>query len=125
MDRQGGKIRSALKIPRMRGQLRLKIVCSSAVPSGWAISVVHYSPSGKDGRVDCIDHENRFTDINGQICSGFHRHEWDREQDDCKRLKSALTDFKPLDAGDFIKQAFALMNICPKEEKTDDQMPIP
>jgi hypothetical protein len=93
MDLNGGQIRAAmLRVPRMRGQLRLKILCRSNVPSCWSMSVVLYSPSGKDGRIDCIDFENRFEDVNGQICSGFHRHQWDCEQGDCERLKSGLPE---------------------------------
>lgn len=124
MDEKRGEIRAAvLWVPRMRGQLRLKILCRSDVPSCWSMAVVLYS-NAVDGRIDCIDFENRFEDVNGMVCSGFHRHQWDNVHGSCERQKIALPEFNPPDVGTFIKSGFRLLNITHKEEAPDDQLSI-
>jgi hypothetical protein len=124
MDRNDGELRAAvLRVPRLRGQLRLKICCRRPVSSCWAMAVVLYS-SAMDGRIDCIDFENRFEDIDGNVRGGFHRHLWDRAEGSCERHKVALPDFKPSDVGNFIKRGFLLLNIIPKEKAINDQLPI-
>ena len=109
MDSNGGELRAAvLRVPRMRGQLRLKILCRNRAPSCWSMAVVLYS-SAVDGRIDCIDFENRFEDINGVVCSGFHRHQWDPTQGSCERQKLVLPEFNPPDVAAFIESGFALI----------------
>jgi hypothetical protein len=122
MDGNDGEIRAAvLRVRGMRGQLRLKIRCRKNVPFCWQMAVVLYS-SSVDGRIDCIDFEHQFEDVNGQLCSGFHRHEWDQADNSCERRKVALPTFNPPDVAEFIRQGFELMNIKLKEDAPNDQM---
>jgi hypothetical protein len=87
------------------------------------MAVVLYS-SAVDCRIDCIDFENQFEDVNGTICSGFHRHQWDPGQRSCERHKIALPEFNPGDVSEFIRSGFLLLNITPKEEAVNDQLSI-
>jgi hypothetical protein len=117
MDANNGELRRAvLRVPRMRGQLRLDVRCKSPVPVAWQMSIALYS-TRLDRRVDCIDWEGRFGDVNGQICSGFHRHVWDPQAMSCDLPKLSLPEFNPATIADFITMGFAMMRIAPRKEE--------
>jgi hypothetical protein len=125
MDENDGLLRNAvLHVPRIRGQLRLNVRCRSQLPGAWQMSIVLYSPRF-DGRLDCIDWEGQFVDVNGQIGSGFHRHIWDHAVMSCDLLKISLPQFNPATVQEFVGMGFAMMRVAPREEEAyGNQMPI-
>jgi hypothetical protein len=119
MDRNSGELRQAkLTVPRIRGQLRLNIGCRQPQRESWRMSVVLYSPRF-DGRIQCIDWEGWFVDIDGLRQVGFHEHLWDEAARSCDHQKRPLVGFDPATVLEFIEAGFAIMKVIPREEEAN------
>jgi hypothetical protein len=115
MAAENGSLRHALRLPGIRGQLRIVVKCRNNSPTCWSMSVILYS-NRFDGRIDCIDWEGLFVTMDGGRGSGFHRHKWDHEEMSCEKSKIALPRFTPTSVEEFILQGFALFGITVQEE---------
>ncbi len=110
MDRNHGNLEWNLRIPRLRGSLRLVIRCRHSSPAAWSMSVILNS-NRFDGRIACIDWEPLFASIDGMKCSGFHRHVWNEKAMSCDRDKVALDQFNPTSLEEFILQGLELFRV--------------
>ena len=119
MAAENGSFKHALRLPGMRGQLRVVVKCRNSSPTCWSMSVILYS-SRFDGRVDCIDWEHLFVTMDGQSGSGFHRHIWHSEVMSCEKYKLALPEFRPTSVEEFILQGLALFGVVLQEEESND-----
>ena len=124
MDLAAGDFEAPLRAPRLKGVLRLVIRCRHASAVCWSISII--LNSGRfDGRIDCIDWEHTFIDIDGARASGFHRRIWNAKARSCERFKIPLPALQPSSAEDFIVQGLTLMGVAIKEDLPDvSKMPI-
>lgn len=110
MDGSSGNLNRPLRVPRMRGYLRLVVRCRHSSPTSWAMSVI--LNSGRfDGRIDCIDWEALFVSADGRRCSGFHRHVWNAKAMNCDSFKVPLPTFKPETAEAFLIDGLKLLNV--------------
>jgi hypothetical protein len=63
-------------------------------------------------RIDCIDHESRFTDENGEPKSGWHRHIWHAPTKQADKQKRCIADLENADSlGELLRRVFQVMNI--------------
>jgi len=115
MDAEDGSLRRVLRVPGMRGQLRIVIKCRSNSPMCWSMSVILYS-NRFDGRIDCIDWEHLFVTMDGARGTGFHRHIWNHQEMSCEKNKIALPQFMPTSVEEFIRQGFDLFGVILQEE---------
>lgn len=65
-----------------------------------------------DIRFDCIDHEARFEDCNGEKRNGWHRHVWDGTVRNCEKGKIHLPDFADdLPLEEVLRRSLSLMSV--------------
>ena len=115
MDANSGDFEKRLNVPGLRGILRVIIHCRHESETCWSISVIPNSETF-NGRIDCIDWEQHFIDMEGVPRSGFHRHVWNARAKSCERFKVVLSGFHPSGAEDFISSGLKLIGIVPKKE---------
>ena len=74
---------------------------------GWSAALLLHSE-----RVDGIDFEARYTDVNGNPCSGWHRHLWNPETREAKIGKQPIGDLDDVNGcEEFLIRIFGLLRI--------------
>jgi hypothetical protein len=79
---------------------------------GWSVALLLHNE-----RVDGIDFEARYTAMDGQSCSGWHRHCWNEEAKEAKTQKRPLAALDGVDnIEDFLIRIFAALRIRLNQE---------
>jgi hypothetical protein len=79
---------------------------------GWSVALLLHNE-----RVDGIDFEARYTSMDDQSCSGWHRHCWNEAAKEAKTQKKPLTDLDGIDnLEDFLIRIFATLRIRLNQE---------
>jgi hypothetical protein len=115
MDLTGGSLDERVNVRGSRGILRFVIRCRHTSQTSWSMSLILNS-ARFDGRIDCIDWEPLFVDIDGKSNRGFHRHIWNAKAMSCDRSKLPLPHFRPSDAEDFIVLGARMLRVTIREE---------
>ena len=63
-------------------ELKLRVGGSPVSPDSWAVAMIM-----QNRRIDGIDHEDWFNDIDGNECEGWHRHMWNPSVCSCEDYK--------------------------------------
>lgn len=75
--------------------------------SGWHIVLLLHKE-----RIDGIDFEQRYTDMEGGTRSGWHRHQWNPDTKEAKIFKQPVTDLDDVETVDeFLIRVCALLRV--------------
>lgn len=114
LENEGGKseYESELDLPGVDDSipLRLNIRCKGPANS-WTIALKLHGT-----RIDGIDWEARYTDVQGQAMRGWHRHLYDDKSKSAMSMKAQVEGFDDIsDKRQFLVRTFKLMKILLNE----------
>lgn len=88
--------------------LRINISCKHAhFPEGWTFTLKLHNT-----RIDGFDHEERFHDPSGTMCSGWHRHIWNVKTQTAEKNKQPVFDLNAIGSREeFLIRVLKMMHI--------------
>lgn len=82
-------------------------IASTNGPEAWSVAITLHSV-----RIDCIDRESKYRDVEGNDQTGWHRHLWDAASKSCEDHKVLVQDLgDEISLHDFLVRCFGLMRI--------------
>jgi hypothetical protein len=88
-------------------ELRLNIAARDDHPESWTVALKLHGV-----RIDGIDYEPRFRTIDGEIAHGWHRHQWDPDEEKAERGKVPIANFEGVeDREQFLIRALSVLRV--------------
>lgn len=88
-------------------ELRLNINMKAEVARSWTMSIKLH-----DWMIDCLDYEQRYRLQGGGDGSGWHRHQWDSDEESAKRGKLPAPEMDGIAShNEFLVRGFSVFNV--------------